>query len=256
MIATANAANFNTVNILHRNAVAGAFDRITFPDGTVTNDRDSLGQYIVISSESDSFRVNGRIAYQFDYLVTPLVRNGIEYTIFLESEDDNGRFMRYAIPGRSMIFYYKNYTENETRSTISFTNYTSVPGQESILIFFTEPVTGHNYQWSFYYDINSTNFIAAKSYYADNGRPLRVNLTELYTSPRGSRSAVVWNNAYVDYILPSPNIVRVNASAILNRSINISQAAKPPQQFIPKASNTKPDFVSGLVGWIKNLFGD
>lgn len=37
---------------------------------------------------------------------------------------------------------------------------------------------------------------------------------------------------------------------------NKPNAIAKESEFIPKSSSAKPDFVSGLVGWVKNLFGD
>lgn len=125
--------------------------------------------------------------------------------------------------------------------------------------------------WNATYDLGNQTFRsgAAQEIVSDNltGYEISVpyylvrNVGVGFVSPHGSILDVAHENGFtLRYLRDGPNFAQVNARAVLNKTINISQAAKPrapaAQQFIPKSSNAKPDFVSGLVGWVKNLFGD
>ena len=87
------------------------------------------------------------------------------------------------------------------------------------------------------------------------------NLEPGFVSPHGSiLDAVAENGFTIRYLRDGPNFSQVNSNALANKAVNLTQVVKPrvqaAQPFIPKSSNAKPDFVSGLVGWVKNLFGD
>lgn len=102
---------------------------------------------------------------------------------------------------------------------------------------------------------NLTAYQVAAPYY------LQRNLGLGFVSPHGSiLDAVAENGFTIRYLRDGPNFSQVNSNALANKAVNLTQVVKPrvqaAQPFIPKSSNAKPDFVSGLVGWVKNLFGD